>query len=237
MKFLKKIFSFFGYSISRKHKSESLENLIKLRLDKNPCECLIDVGSNAGDFLNDFNLFFKQSYAFEPNSELIPDLKKRFINKRNISIFNDGVGDKNTNASLFITNDKGKTLSSIKKQTNKINDVLRNTKIVSEKKIKIINLHDFFIKEKLENKSIFLKTDTQGNDLEVLLGLKQFLKNVKFIKIEMPIINIYEIDYNFQDINEFMKSNDFIPLYFQHLSRNKRGELVEYDVVFEKINL
>ena len=47
---------------------------------------------------------------------------------------------------------------------------------------------------------------------------------------------LYETCFD-ESYDEFMKSNNFIPLYFQHLSRNKRGELVEYDVVFEKINL
>ena len=50
----------------------------------------------------------------------------------------------------------------------------------------------------------------------------------------MPVINIYDIDYKFIEINDFMKVNNFNPLYFQHLSRSNNGELVEYDVVFER---
>ena len=234
MKILKKLFNYFGYSITRKHKSESLENLLKLRLEKNPCDCLIDVGSNVGDFLHEYCSFFTKSYAFEPNYELIPELKKRFISNHNIEIFNEGVGLINENTYLNLTNDKGKTLSSIKKQNKIINEILRNTKVIDTKMIKIINLHNFIKNKKIQDKSFFLKTDTQGNDLEVLLGLKEFIKKIKFIKIEMPIINIYEIDYNYNQINKFMEDNKFVPLYFQHLSRGKSGKLIEYDVVFEK---
>ena len=236
MKNLKKIFNYFGYTITRKHKTEDLRSLIKLRLDNNPCDCLIDVGSNVGDFLNDYNQFFSDSYAFEPNNDLVPELKKRFINNIDIHIFNYGVGEFNTSTDLFITGDKGKTLSSIKNQKKIIQKILRNTEIIKKENIKIINFKDFKIKNKLENKSFFLKTDTQGNDLEVLLGLKDFIKKVKFIKIEMPVINIYDINYKFSDLNDFMKSNNFVPLHFQHITRNVNGELIEYDVIFEKIN-
>ena len=234
MKILKKIFNYYGYSITRKHKTESLEHLIQLRLKNNPCEYLIDVGCNVGDFLYDYNTLFSKSYAFEPNNELIPFLKKRFLNNRNIEFYDLGVGEKSENSNLYVTNDKGKTLSSIKKQKKIIKEILRNTDIVKKNKIEIINLHDFILRKKINNKTIFLKTDTQGNDLEVILGLKKFIKNVKFIKIEMPVINIYDINYNFKEINEFMKINNFNPLYFQHLSRKNTGELIEYDVVFEK---
>ena len=116
MKILKKIFNYFGYSITRKHKTENLENLIQLRLKNNPCECLIDVGCNVGDFLYSYNSFFSKSYAFEPNNELIPKLNNRFIKNKNIHIYELGVGKKSETSSLYITNDKGKTLSSIKEQ-------------------------------------------------------------------------------------------------------------------------
>ena len=69
MKVLKKIASLFGYSITRKHKTEDLNQLIELRLKDNPCDCLLDVGANIGNFLDEYSSLFKNSYAFEPNNE------------------------------------------------------------------------------------------------------------------------------------------------------------------------
>ncbi|MDB3987148.1 FkbM family methyltransferase, partial [Candidatus Pelagibacter sp.] len=113
---------------------------------------------------------------------------------------------------------------------------LRNTHIIDVYKINIIKLSDFIKKNNLHQNNFFLKVDTQGNDLEVLLGLEEFINNVKFIKIELPVINLYETSYNYNDINDFMKINKFKPVYLEHLSRSKNAELVEYDVLFEKIN-
>ena len=141
------------------------------------------------------------------------------------------------NAHLYITNDKGNTLSSIKRQNNIIHEILRNTNIVDKKKIELTSLSDFIVRENLENKTFFLKTDTQGNDLEVLRGLKNFIKNIKYIKIEMPVVNIYDINYRYNEINKFMELHNFEPLYFQHITRSKKGKLIEYDAVFEKKNL
>ena len=146
-----------------------------------------------------------------------------------------GVGDTNKKTNFYVTNDKGKTLSSIKKQSENMSKLLRNTEVVDNYEIEIVKLYDYIIKEKLINNTFFLKTDTQGNDIEVLYGLKEFIKKVKFIKIEMPVINIYEINYKFEQINDFMKKNLYKPLYIQHLTRSKKGELIEYDTVFEKI--
>ena len=47
---LKKIFKHFGYSLSKIKKSQNLDEIIKFRLQNNPCELLIDVGANQGDF-------------------------------------------------------------------------------------------------------------------------------------------------------------------------------------------
>ena len=234
MKVLKKVANFFGYSLTRKHKTESLIDLIKLRLIMNPCDYLIDVGANVGDFSFNFRQIFNNLICFEPNRNLISILNQKFKNNNNVKILNLGVGDKKESRNFYITNDKGKTLSSIKKQNNIIHKILKDTRIVDQYNINIITLHDFIIENNLQEKSLFLKIDTQGNDLEVLYGLKKFIKNVKFIKIEMPVINIYDINYNFSKINEFMDQNNFIPLYTEHITRDKSGRLVEYDVVFER---
>ena len=234
MKVLKKVANFFGYTLTRKHKTESLIDLIKLRLIINPCDYLIDVGANMGDFSYNYRQMFNNLICFEPNHNLISILNQKFKNNNNIKIFNLGVGDRKESRNFYITNDKGKTLSSIKKQNNIIHKLLKNTRIVDQYNINVITLHDFIIENNLQEKSIFLKIDTQGNDLEVLHGLKKFIKNIKFIKIEMPVINIYDISYNFLQINEFMDQNNFIPLYIEHITRDKSGRLVEYDVVFER---
>ena len=59
---LKKIFNYYGYSFSKIKKSNSVNDIIKLRLIKNKCDTLIDVGANYGDFSYDLLNNFKEVF-------------------------------------------------------------------------------------------------------------------------------------------------------------------------------
>ena len=101
---------------------------------------------------------------------------------------------------------------------------------IADKTYSIIK-KDFTNPEMNEDKTLVIFENNLSFEIS---NLKKFISNVKFIKIEMPVINIYDIDYKYHEINEFMKKNNFVPLHFQHLTRNKNGKLVEYDVIFER---
>ena len=98
---------------------------------------------------------FSKSFCFEPNKELFLGLKKKFSKKNNIIINELGVGDTNKKTNFYVTNDKGKTLSSIKKQSENMSKLLRNTEVVDNYEIEIVKLYDYIIKEKLINNTFF----------------------------------------------------------------------------------
>ena len=231
---LKKIFNFFGYSLTKTIKSTNLHEIIKLRLKERPQDLLLDVGANYGDFSEKLLSYFKEIHLFEPNPEIIPSLRSKFKSFSNVKIIDCGIGNENKKLPFYITNDKGKTLSSIKKQNNIIKENLKNTEIINQIEIEIKRL-DSVLKNNLYKK-IFLKSDTQGNDLETLESLGQFIKNVNFINIEVSIINLYENNYNHWKVLDFLKNNNFEPIFFDHGIRDKKGKLIECDILFEKQN-
>jgi FkbM family methyltransferase len=230
---LKKIFNHFGYSLSKLKKAQNLSDIIEFRLKNNSCDTLLDVGANHGDFTREFLHNFKKCMLFEPNPNLFNTLKEKFKNNSNIEIYDCGIDILNKKKKFYITNDSGQTLSSLKKQTNKITENLKNTKIVKQIDAKFNRL-DFVLKD--QNKKIFLKTDTQGNELEVLQSLGKYIENIHFIKCEMPVINLYKINYSFWDILDFLKKFNFIPVFFENGLRDSNGNLIEYDIFFEKKN-
>ena len=230
---LKKIFNYFGYTFSRYKKSININEIIKLRLKFNPTELLLDVGANHGHFSENLIDYFKQIHLFEPNHELLDLLKTKF-NHKNIKVLNFGLGDSEEKIILNLTNDTGKTLSSIKKQTNELKSNFKNTQIIKTTQIKIKRLDQYLDTLNLINEKIFLKIDTQGNDFETLLGLGKYISNVNFLKIEMPCIKLYKTNYDHWDILAYLKEKQFDPVYFEHNSRKKNGQLIEYDCFFEK---
>ena len=227
---LKKILQHFGYSLSRIKKSQNLDEIIKFRLLNNPCELLIDVGANHGDFSNNFLENFKKIFLIEPNKNLINNLNEKFKEDR-VKIFNIGIDKLKSSKKFYITNDTGQTLSSMKTQTELMTQTLKNSKIINEVNVNFERL-DNIIPNEIKN--IFLKTDTQGNELSVLESLGKFIDKTFFIKCEMPVLNLYNIDYSYWDILDFFKENNFVPILFDNGIRNEKGKLIEFDVVFEK---
>jgi FkbM family methyltransferase len=233
---LKKLFSLFGYTLSRPHKSISMDEIIKLRLRYLPTDILLDIGANKGVFTKCFRDEFKDFHLFEPNPDLVRSLKNQF-KTNNYKIIKFGTGDINEKVLLNITNDNGSSLSSIKKQTVELKNNFRNTNIVKKVEVEIKRLDHYLNKIELNDKKIFLKIDTQGNDFETLIGLGKYIRNVSFIKIEMPCINLYNSSYNHWDILDYLQNYNFKPVYFENISRTKKGQLIEYDCFFEKNNI
>lgn len=50
---IKKIFKYFGYTFEKIKKSNNVNDIIKLKLKSEPCNILIDIGCNRGDFTAD----------------------------------------------------------------------------------------------------------------------------------------------------------------------------------------
>lgn len=231
---IRKIFSFFGYSLTKQKKSVNIDEIIRLRLKKNKASVLVDVGANHGAFANYTADLFKKVYLIEPNTYLLDKLKKKFLKKNKFFFLEFATGNKNQIKNFYITNDSHQSLSSLKKQTHEMKKNFRNTNVVKKEKIIVKRLDSYFNEIKFNYNNIFLKIDTQGNDYETLIGLGNYIKKVKFLKIEMPCTKLYDINYTHWDILNFLNKHNFEPVFFENLSRKKNGQLIEYDIFLER---
>ena len=73
--------------------------------------------------------------------------------------------------------------------------------------VKINTLSSFYKKNKLSEIDI-VKIDTEGHEIEVLLGLKSISKNIKIIIIEHNFTDYY-INYDLEKIKNFLRKNSF----------------------------
>ena len=233
---LKEIFNYYGYTFSKLKKTNLISDVIKMRLSRNNCDILVDVGANKGDFSNEFVREFKKIFLIEPNPNLQKKLELRFKTYKNVKIFNHGIHNKNSIKKLYISGDTGSTLSSIKKQKKILKENLKKTEIISTQNLKFFRLDRLLKKNILSNNSIFLKTDTQGNELEVLKSLGTYLKKVKFIKCEMSIMAMYRNQNSHWEILKFLKDNKYEPIFFENGLRDKNGNMIEYDIFLERKN-
>ena len=75
-----------------------------------------------------------------------------------------------------------------------------------------IRLCDYMEKKKIF-KVDFLKIDTEGYEMKVLLGLGKYLQNVSLIMFEHHYDNMIIKNYSFGDIHDLLKRNHFRRIY------------------------
>ena len=230
---LKKIFNFLGYTFSKTHKSTNENEIIDFQIRQVNPDIIIDCGGNHGDFYQMVKKHKKKVILFEPNPFLKNKLSRLADNDKNLIFIPKGTDKSSRIKKIYLTNDKRQTLSSIKKQNLNIKKNFKKTDVITTQNIKLTTLNSALSKLKIPfTKKIFLKLDTQGNDYETLIGLKKRIKQISLIRIEMPVLPLYEKVKTHWDILFFLKKNAFQPIHFINGPRDQKGRIIEYDVFF-----
>jgi len=169
--------------------------------NKNNTLTVIDVGANIGNYSKEVLSINKKInlIAFEPHPKSFAKLKDN-IKSKNFRLFNLGVGNKNENLTLYDYNqDEGSEHASLFKEV--IEDLHKGQTVAHN--IPVIILDDFLKEQKVDIVDL-LKIDTEGNELNVLLGTKNYLLNnkIKAIHFEFNEMNIVSKSFfkNFWDL-------------------------------------
>jgi FkbM family methyltransferase len=214
LNYLKKI-AIFVFDLIDKfiHQRNILKSIKKEKLMINT---FIDIGAHKGKYTDLFihNYNIKNVYMFEPQLTMFKHIKKKYKNVKIINIFNCGISNKNEKK-IFNIN-KHDLTSSIKKLNPKNTYLNLKSKLFStnlkgmvERKtiIKTIKLKDFFLRKNIKNVDL-IKVDTEGHELEVLLGLKKKIILVKAFLIEFHDNQTY-LNYDNKKIEKILKKNNF----------------------------
>ena len=186
---------------------------IKKFLDKNIFlnkPTIFDVGSHQGKMTSLFKSIYNDSkiFCFDPNKDF--NLKVKKIDK-NIKIYNFAFGNKIEKKKLFLNNiDLTNSLAEINEGSIYLkikNFIVKKPKKKFFKKIKVFTLNNFCKQNKIK-KIDLLKIDVEGYEYMVLLGAKDFLKNVDYIMLEIQQNNMYK-NYSSIKIENFLKKNNF----------------------------
>ena len=183
-------------------------------------------------------------HAFEPNPTLVKKiklLKKKIEESKNISINNFkihqlAVGDKDKSVILNISkHDKVSSTKKLSKDLDKTWPGYRESvfKVIKKKKVQMITLSNFLKKNSI-SKILYIHIDTQGNDFNVLKGLKKYIHKVESGKIEAAI-NIKKAAYanagTLSNIKKFLLNYNFIIEKIVKIERVFRNEV---DIFFFK---
>jgi len=199
-----------------------------------------DVGAHRGETIKLFTKNFKieKIYSFEPSKINFDYLKKNSLKfsetNKNVQIIteNFAFGDKNNDIKI-------KHLSESSSST--INEIDTNSKYFKKKSFLLYNNQDnkFYKEENTIQKKLcdyildnniskidFLKIDTEGYEMKVLLGLEKEFKKISIIMFEHHFNDMIVKNYKFRDINNLLRVNNFIQIYKYKMPFRKTFEYI-----------
>jgi hypothetical protein len=91
--------------------------------------------------------------------------------------------------------------------------------------VKLETLENYIVNNDYRNID-FLKIDTEGYEYEILLGLKNRLKDIKLIMFEHHYDNMIKKSYTFEDINKLLIKNNFNKIYKSRMPFRKTFEYI-----------
>tara|TARA_Y100000816_G_scaffold212791_1_gene158294 strand:- start:4582 stop:5271 length:690 start_codon:yes stop_codon:yes gene_type:complete len=188
----------------------------------------VDIGANQGSYINYLSSFlnFKKIYAFEPIIELNQKIKKNNPTL-DIKIYNVALSNLNKKRDFFQY--KVSSQSSLYKQNNTFKSLMKLDKKIKVQTKKFDSVFNNF------KKIDFCKIDVQGEDPNVLRGMKKHLakKKIRLVKIEIIFISLYiNVEPNFYNILEFMKKNEYLLVSVSKI-KFKNNKILFMDAFFE----
>ncbi|MFM6529202.1 MAG: FkbM family methyltransferase, partial [Dolichospermum sp.] len=178
---------------------------------KTDIKLVIDVGANEGQFIKTALALMPETkiLAFEPNPVSVENLQAANWDKTQVQIFTLALGSCQDFLPLNIADFS--PASSLLKNSQQLNQEFPN--LFTEKVIKVeINRLDSIIQQlniDLYDKSLLLKIDVQGFELEVLKGATELFTKISVIVCEVNLAFLYERQCSINEIIGFLYQNHF----------------------------
>lgn len=180
---------------------------------------VFDVGARYGPHPSWSQLFGKDLciiHAFEPEIEEYRWLENMFSNNGNYSIANIGLGHANATMALNIQRHQGQAsfltpnLGSNWFRVARPDDGITSGK---QENIRVVRAEDYIDdcmnSQILTNPPQFLKTDTEGYDLNVIIGFGRHLESLYAIRTEVLFSQAYNNASDFGEIHHYLLNNKF----------------------------
>ena len=213
-----------------------IENFIKHIENKNEHFIIFDIGSRDCEQSIEFYNAFPNAtiYAFECNPNML-DICKTNIEPYSdrITLIENAVCDYNGNITFYPIN-QTKTITTWKDGNPGASSIYKSngtytieTYVQDEIVIPCHRLDSVMDKYGISKVDI-LWMDLQGAELLALKGLGNYLQNVKYIHTEVSYKEIYSGQVMYDELNNFILSNDFV------IKNNLSLEGWQEDVIYEK---
>ncbi len=206
-------------------------------LNKLKINVVFDVGANNGQFVKKLRRlgYYKHIISFEPIRDEFISLSDEFKGDLSWKGFNITLGNKNTTEPLNVSESSDFSSFLTPKNTGRF---AKYAKIRRQDQVKIKRLDSIFddLLGHIENPRVFLKTDTQGYDSDVLKGAEGCIENILGLQSEIAVQSVYENMPHYLESLAFYHSLGFDLINLSTVSRGKYNNIIEYDCLMARLN-
>jgi len=192
-------------------------------------DAIIDVGANEGGFGASVRSlgFTGDIYSFEPVAESFRKLSLAATNDPQWTVFKFALGAEENESLINVS--KFSQFSSLL-NANDYGNSWENMKVESREKIRVRTLDNCFLEGLIpQYKSILLKMDTQGFDLQVFKGANKSLEKTCCMLTELSLIPLYSGMPHYLEALSAYESKGFSVSGFYPITRNRALALNEVD--------
>lgn len=206
---------------------------LKELLEELDIEYVIDVGANEGQYAA---LLQRLGYkgmilSFEPNIDVFRLLQKRFANDTNWRGFNYAIGSSERQLQLNVYEDS--SISSFLRGNSKIQHASRIQRVDTVPVRRLDAVLPSLIPD-LDKKRIFVKSDTQGFDLEVVKGAEGIIESIWGIQSEVSVQPLYHDMPKYLDTLGYFENLGFVLVDLWLVTRTVSGDILEYDCIMRR---
>lgn len=197
--------------------------------------CVFDVGANTGDFRNflrDRVGYQGLIISFEPVAKHYEALKSKSHNDEDWKIYHMALGRENTSMEINVM--KEGVFSSFMTPDHSIVSEFRNQNVVDHTELVDVRTLDSMINQfesTVSPEQTYLKLDTQGFDMEVVVGAEQTIERIPALQTEVSIRRIYKGMPSFFEAHQILAAKGFDIGELFLVSHDQLMRAIEFDCV------
>lgn len=209
----------------------SYRSQLKLLLEKNQVDLVIDVGANEGQFASGLRGDYAgEILSFEPVRSAFRALTAKAASDSRWRALNTALGSQPSTQVMHVSNQT--KFSSLHRGNSFSTERFGNDALSTTEEVVSIRTLEDVLNETHPNardQRIFLKMDTQGHDLEVFKGAGARLQNVVVIQSELSVIPIYDGITHWTESIQTYEQAGFGVVGLFPICRDATARVIEYD--------
>ncbi|HEX6961975.1 MAG TPA: FkbM family methyltransferase, partial [Lacipirellula sp.] len=199
-------------------------------------DLVLDVGANTGQFAGELR---EQGYrgriiSFEPIPSVYRELERHAAGDPRWTTKNFALGNQDGEQTIHVSQKSWS--SSLLEVTEASTSAFPDSRAVSSESIRVRRLDSVFPELEADHRTIWLKVDTQGYEMQVLKGAVDSLARVAMLQLELAFVPLYQDQALFQDVYPWVVERGFRLGSLECLNWNPdSGELLWLDGVFHRL--